>query len=340
MNHVTKLRALVSMVMITLVSALTASADNTNLRIQTQFTAESAAGQMVANFIENINKMSNMEIEIQMFYGSAITETAETFDAAVAGIIDCDMTSGAYQTGRDPAFQLTDDLVGLYTNPLQQIAWLIHGDGYKAMNDLYNVHDMEFVGWWIPGPISFSSSNSIGGIAYLKDWRFRTSSNLNYTVFSNLGSSPIIIDFNDIPNAIGTGVLNGAYAANLNEKGELALYDISNRESFPGFHSMPASHLACRKGVWDSMPINHQSILKAGMQSLALESNAANEIKNAQTIKALLQNEVTLYKWSNVALGKYRSTIKSSLTKFATTKEAKKLLSSHIKFLTEMGVLE
>ena len=104
------------------------------------------------------------------------------------------------------------------------------------MNDLYNVHDMEFVGWWVPGPISFSSSNSIGGIAYLKDWRFRTSSNLNYTVFSNLGSSPIIIDFNDIPNAIGTGVLNGAYAANLNEKGELALYDISNRESFPGFH--------------------------------------------------------------------------------------------------------
>jgi TRAP-type mannitol/chloroaromatic compound transport system substrate-binding protein len=103
---------------------------------------------------------------------------------------------------------------------------------------------------------------------------------------------------------------------------------------------MPASHLACRKGVWDSMPINHQSIIKAGMQSLALESNAANEIKNAQTIKALLQNEVTLYKWSNEALGKYRSTIKSSLTKFATTKEAKKLLSSHIKFLKEMGVLE
>ena len=84
MNHVTKLRALVSMVMITLVSALTASADNTNLRIQTQFTAESAAGQMVAKFIENISRMSNTEIEIQMFYGSAITKTAETFDAAVA----------------------------------------------------------------------------------------------------------------------------------------------------------------------------------------------------------------------------------------------------------------
>ena len=68
------------------------------------------------------------------------------------------------------------------------------------MNNLYNVHDMEFVGWWIPGPISFSASNSIGGIAYLKDWRFRTSSNLNYTVFSNLGitnlhvPSDVIID--------------------------------------------------------------------------------------------------------------------------------------------------
>ena len=122
--------------------ATTASAATTNLRIQTHFSPETLSGQMAAEFVEDIHAMSGGDIAIEMFYSSSVVKSAETFDAAATGILDCDMTGGAYQTGKNPAFQFTGDLNGGYANPYQQMAWLLHGGGYDALNSLYNQHNM------------------------------------------------------------------------------------------------------------------------------------------------------------------------------------------------------
>ena len=81
-----------------------AGAAETKLRIQTHFSPETLSGQMAAEFIEDITAMSNGEIQVEMFYSSAVVKSAETFDAAATGILDCDMTGGSYQTGKNPAF--------------------------------------------------------------------------------------------------------------------------------------------------------------------------------------------------------------------------------------------
>ena len=130
----------------------------TKLRIQTHYAPETTSGELLTELFENIEKMSNGEIEIEMFYSSSVVKSAETFDAAATGILDCDMTGGSYQTGKNPAFQFAGDLNGGYANPYQQYAWLLHGGGYDALNKLYNAHNMEFIGWWIPGPESLSST--------------------------------------------------------------------------------------------------------------------------------------------------------------------------------------
>jgi TRAP-type mannitol/chloroaromatic compound transport system substrate-binding protein len=102
--------------------ATTASAATTNLRIQTHFSPETLSGQMAAEFVDDIHAMSGGDIAIEMFYSSSVVKSAETFDAAATGILDCDMTGGAYQTGKNPAFQFTGDLNGGYANPYQQMA--------------------------------------------------------------------------------------------------------------------------------------------------------------------------------------------------------------------------
>ena len=81
------------------------------LRIQTHFSQETLSGQMAMKYIDDVTAMSNGEIEIEMFYASSVVKSAETFDAAATGILDCDMTGGAYQTGKNPAFQFTGDLM-------------------------------------------------------------------------------------------------------------------------------------------------------------------------------------------------------------------------------------
>ncbi|MEP5376241.1 MAG: C4-dicarboxylate ABC transporter substrate-binding protein, partial [Hyphomicrobiales bacterium] len=173
-------------------------AEKTSLRIQTHFSPETLSGKMAAKYIEDISEMSNGEIEVEMFYSSSVVKSVETFDAAATGILDCDMTGGAYQTGKNPAFQFAGDLLGGYQNPYQQMAWLLHGDGRAAVNDLYNGYDMQFIGWWIPGPESLASTKPIQTAADFKDWKFRSPPGLATKVFAALGASPIVMDFNEI----------------------------------------------------------------------------------------------------------------------------------------------
>ena len=317
-----------------------AFAQTTSLRIQTHFSPETLSGQMAAEFIEDISAMSNGEIQVEMFYASAVVKSAETFDAAATGILDCDMTGGAYQTGKNPAFQFAGDLAGGYTNPYQQMAWLLHNDGYTALNNLYNKYNMEFVGWWIPGPESLSSTKPLRNVDDFKNWKFRSPPGMMTLVFSNLGASPIVMDFNEIFTALETGIIDGADAANLTNNVGLGLYDIAEHTNFPGFHSMPADHLACRKDVWDAMPSHHQAILKIAMQALAMRNATVNEVENARTAKTLRAKGVNLYEWSEEELGKYRAAVKAGWTEFATTPEAKALLKSHIDFLTEQGLMK
>ncbi len=317
-----------------------ANAAETKLRIQTHFSPETLSGQMAAEFIEDITAMSNGEIKVEMFYSGSVVKAAETFDAAATGILDCDMTGGAYQTGKNPAFQFTGDLNGGYQNPYQQMAWLLHADGYAQLNKLYNEHNMEFIGWWIPGPESLSSTAPIRGVDDFKNWKFRSPPGIISLIFKNLGASPIVMDFNEIFTALESGIIDGADAANLTNNVGLGLYDIAEHTNFPGFHSMPADHLACRKDVWDKMPAHHQAILKVGMQALALKNTSINEVKNAQTAKELRAKGINLYEWSPEELGKYREAVQAGWTEFATTPEAKELLESHLTFLRDMGAMK
>ncbi len=322
------------------VAAGTVSAEETKLRIQTHFSPETLSGQLAAEFIEDITTMSSGEIKVEMFYSGSVVKAAETFDAAATGILDCDMTGGAYQTGKNPAFQFTGDLMGGYQNPYQQLAWLLHADGYTKINELYNDHDMEFVGWWIPGPESLSSTKPIRNVEDFKNWKFRSPPGMATLVFKNLGASPIVMDFNEIFTALESGIIDGADAANLTNNVGLGLYDIAEHTNFPGFHSMPADHLACRKDVWDAMPEAHKAIMKVGMQALALKNATANEVKNAQTAKDLRAKGVNLYEWSPEELAKYRDAVQKGWVEFSTTPESKALLESHISFLKDMGAME
>ncbi len=324
----------------TLAFAVAANAADTKLRIQTHFSPETLSGKMAKEFVEDIQLMSNGEIQVELFLASAVVKSAETFDAAATGILDCDMTGGAYQTGKNPAFQFTGDLLGGYQNPYQQMAWLLHGDGYSQLNKLYNKYDMEFVGWWIPGPESLSSTKPIRNADDFKNWKFRSPPGMATMIFKQLGASPIVMDFNEIFTALESGIIDGADAANLTNNVGLGLYDIAEHTNYPGFHSMPADHLACNKAVWDKMPAHHQAIMKNAMQALALKNATANEVANAQTAKDLRAKGVNLYEWSPEDLQVYRDAVQAGWTEFATTPEAKELLASHIAFLKNLGAMK
>jgi len=328
--------AMAALFMVTSIS----SAAETKLRIQTHYAPEQLSGKLAAEYIDNIQTMSGGEIKVEMFYSSSVVKTVETFDAAATGILDCDFTGAAYQTGKNPAFQFVGDIMGGYDSPYQQLSWLYYGGGLETAEKLYNQFDMELIGWWVYGQESMSSSKPIRGTDDLKDWKFRSPPGLETKIFERLGAKPIVMDFTEIFTALESGIIDGTDASSLSNNVGLGIYDIVKHATYPGFHSMPSDHLACNKTVWDAMPEKHQRIMKVAMESLALRTALANEVRNNEAAAKLKEQGVTLYEWSPEERKKFREAALASWPEFASTPEAKALVESHTAFLKKLGLVK
>jgi TRAP-type mannitol/chloroaromatic compound transport system substrate-binding protein len=315
-----------------------ATAETTNLRIQTHYGPETVSGKLAAQYFEDVQLMSNGEIQIEPFYSSSVVKSVETFDAAATGILDCDMTGGAYQTGKNPAFQFVGDIMGGYDTPYQQLSWLYYGGGLEAAQKLYNKFDMQLVGWWIYGQESLASSKPIAGVADLKDFKFRSPPGMETKIFEKLGAKPIVMDFTEIFTALESGIIDGADASGLANNVGLGLYDIVKHANYPGFHSMPSDHLACNKARWDAMPEHHRRIMSVAMEALALRTALTFEKKNAEAAATLREQGVNLYDWSEEDRQAFRDAAQASWKEFATTPEAKALVESHLTYLRQLGL--
>jgi TRAP-type mannitol/chloroaromatic compound transport system substrate-binding protein len=279
-----------------------ALAETTKLRIQTHYAPETVSGKLATQFVDDVQVMSNGEIQIEMFYASSVVKSVETFDAAATGILDCDMTGGAYQTGKNPAFQFVGDIMGGYDTPYQQLSWLYHGDGFAAADSLYNKYGMKLVGWWVYGQESLSSSKPIAG---------------------------------------ETGIIDGADASGIANNVGLGLYDIVKHANYPGFHSMPSDHLACNKAKWDAMPESHRRIMDTAMQKLALQTALTFEVKNAEAVSMLQAKGVNIYNWSKEDRATFRAAAQKAWDGWAKkTPEADALVKSHRAYLKQLGLIE
>ncbi|MDZ4134171.1 MAG: TRAP transporter substrate-binding protein [Paracoccaceae bacterium] len=317
--------------------ALPAGAET--LRIQTHYAPETVSGKLAGQFVDDINVMSGGDLTIEMFYSSSVVKTVETFDAAATGILDCDMTGGAYQTGKNPAFQFVGDIMGGYDTPWQQYAWLYNG-GFDAADALYNQFNMKLVGWWVYGQESLASNKPLNGVADLKDWKFRSPPGLETEIFAELGAKPIVMDFQEIFTALETGIIDGADASGLANNVGMGLYDVAKNATFPGFHSMPSDHLACRLDKWNSLSDAHKRIIDTAMQKLAFQTALTFEVKNGEALTVLQAKGTGINNWSKEDRMTFRSTAQKMWQVWAEkTPETRALVDSHVAFMTQLGLI-
>lgn len=318
-----------------------AFAEDVTLRIQTHYATEHPTGKMLAQWVDDVQTMSGGEISIEMFYSSSVVATVETFDAAINGILDCDATGGAYQTGKNPAFQFVGDIMGGYDTPWQQYSWLYYGDGYDAAQELYNAQGMQLIGWAIYGQESFASSKPLAGPEDLVGWKFRSPPGMETEIFEKMGASPIVMDFTEIFTALETGIIDGADASGLANNVGLGLYDIVKHANYPGFHSMPSDHLACNQGVWEGLTEQQRRIMETAWQKLSFQIAMLNEKANTEAAAMLKEQGVTLYDWSDEDKAAFRVAAQAAWDDWATrSPEAAALVESHKDYLRQLGLVK
>ena len=334
---ITKITAAIAVVSI----ALFGSANAKTLKIETHFTASSPNGEVAAQFAKNVEKFSGGSLKVQMFYSSSVTgKSAEVFNSAQTGIIDCDMTGAGYQTGKNAAFQFAGDVMGGYDNPYQQYEFLNFPGAQEAVDALYNKYGMTLIGWWIPGHESLISSKPIPDVASIKDFKFRSPPGMESMIFTALGAKPIVMDFGEVPTALQTGLIDGADYSSLATNYAGGHYEQNKYATYPGFHSMPADHLACNTKVWNKLKPHEKGAMKAAIEICGRTITSLVERKNAEAVKALKEMGVTLHDWSredrlkfrNAALGAWEEWKKKS-------PEAAALIEIHKAYMKANGIL-
>ena len=334
---ITKITAAIAVVSI----ALFGSANAKTLKIETHFTASSPNGEVAAQFAKNVEKFSGGSLKVQMFYSSSVTgKSAEVFNSAQTGIIDCDMTGAGYQTGKNAAFQFAGDVMGGYDNPYQQYEFLTFPGAQEAVDALYNKYGMTLIGWWIPGHESLISSKPIPDVASIKDFKFRSPPGMESMIFTALGAKPIVMDFGEVPTALQTGLIDGADYSSLATNYAGGHYEQNKYATYPGFHSMPADHLACNTKVWNKLKPHEKGAMLAAIEICGRTITSLVERKNAEAVKALTAMGVTLHDWSredrlkfrNAALGAWEEWKKKS-------PEAAALIEIHKAYMKANGIL-
>ncbi len=334
---ITKITTAIAVVSI----ALFGSANAKTLKIETHFTASSPNGEVAAQFAKNVEKFSGGSLKVQMFYSSSVTgKSAEVFNSAQTGIIDCDMTGAGYQTGKNAAFQFAGDVMGGYDNPYQQYDFLKFPGAQEAVDALYNKYGMTLIGWWIPGHESLISSKPIPDVASIKDFKFRSPPGMESMIFTALGAKPIVMDFGEVPTALQTGLIDGADYSSLATNYAGGHYEQNKYATYPGFHSMPADHLACNTKVWNKLKPHEKGAMLAAIEICGRTITSLVERKNAEAVKALTAMGVTLHDWSredrlkfrNAALGAWEEWKKKS-------PEAAALIEIHKAYMKANGIL-
>jgi TRAP-type mannitol/chloroaromatic compound transport system substrate-binding protein len=318
----------------------TASAETT-LRIQTHQGQSSSYGQAIQDFVDSVSVMSGGDLNIEMFYSSSVVPSAETFDAATNSILDCDMTNGSYQAGKNKAFQFVSDTMGGYDSPLQYQAWVEMGGGRDAVNELYADYNMTFIGAHVGGQESLTSTRPLAGVADLENWKFRAPPGMASDIFASLGAKPIVMDFSEVITALESGIIDGADASTLGNNLRIGTYDIGKHTNFPGFHSMAADHLACRTDVWEGLSEQHRTIIEVAYQNVGMDLILQTLVDNGEAMAKLPGMGVTTYNWSAEDRATFRAAAQEQWNAYGgETEEGKAMVNSHVEFMQRIGLIQ
>ena len=338
----TNTRLLAGVAVTAMLAATPIFAADYKLRIQTHFSANSTPGELIAQFIDDVQVMSGGQLEIQMHYNSEVVAQNETLGAVSQGILDCDMTGASGNVGKDPGFQFAGDIMGGYDTPYQFLSWFHHGGGRDIVQgELYDPLGVHLVGLWLQGHESLSSTTPLAGFADLENWKFRSPPGLETEIFESFGAKPVVMDFGEVPTALRTGIVDGADASTLNTNVSLGLFDVAEHATYPGFHSMPTETLACNQNAWNGLPEQIQRIVEVALYRTALNLAMLTEIKDRRAAKSLTEQGITLHDWSTEDRKAFREFAQGRWAVWADKSQAAgALVESHTAFMNELGLLK
>ena len=256
----------------------------------------------------NINAISGGEVQIKYFEPGALVPALEVFDAVKNGSVDAAWSTPGYWQGKEPSLALFS-AVPFGPDAREYGAWLLHGDGEKLMQKVYEKHNIHsFICGVIAPEASGWFREPLKSIDDLKGKKMRFFG-LGAKVMQKLGVDTQLVGAAVIYPALERGTIDATEfsmpAIDLN----LVFYQIAKHYYFPGWHQQATSfELMINMDKWKSMTDQQKKIIEVACRANYALGMAEGEYIQGAALAELKSKGVTVHTWSDADLAKLKET--------------------------------
>jgi TRAP-type mannitol/chloroaromatic compound transport system substrate-binding protein len=316
-------------------------------KVQTSMTAgESFYTNIQEHWLPKLAEMTGGELQIELTPVGSVVPYNETMDAISQGILQGDITSTVYFSGRSKAFAILGDLISGYETPDQIAMFCYHGGGRELIQEAFDTYaggGIQVVGCGAIARESFTSKVPIRGIDDLKGVKVRSPEGLAANVFERAGASPVALPASEVHTSLDKGVIDAADFSSYTMDESVGLHEIAKFPIYPGIHSMPVIQFTVNKAAYDSLTPAQQTILDVWYRAMVADLAMMNEITDRELVardRADDASEVEVINWSEEDRDKLRAIAAEAWAEFAEGDDlAKRAYEANIAFMKKIGLL-
>jgi TRAP-type mannitol/chloroaromatic compound transport system substrate-binding protein len=315
-------------------------------KVQTSMTAgESFYTNIEEHWLPRLAEMTNGELQIELTPVGSVVPYNETMDAIGQGILQGDITSTVYFSGRSKAFAILGDLISGYETPDQIAMFCYHGGGRELIQEAFDTYaggNVKVVGCGAIARESFTSKIPIRGIDDLKGVKVRSPEGLAAIVFERAGASTVALPASEVHTSIDKGVIDAADFSSYSMDESVGLHEIARYPIYPGIHSMPVIQFTVNKAAYDSLTPAQQTILDVWYRAMIADLAMMNEITDRELVARDMagDSEVEVINWSKEDRDRLREIAAEAWAEFAEGDDlTQRAYEANIEFMKKIGLL-
>jgi len=266
-------------------TAVSAQAAEYDWTFQTSETAGEPQFEMKKQWAENVEKMSDGRIHIEILPVGSVVQANQTLQAVKSGILQGHLTDPSYFTGQNPAFGMIGNLVGAWSDPYNFLDYMNNGGGEKIYNELVEPYGLHLIGAAATGLESLPSSKPIHSVDDLKGLKLRAPEGMVYNVFEKAGATPVNLPGSEVYTSLEKGVIDAADYTVFATNQAQGLHEFANYPLYPGFHSLPMVAVSINKDIWDGLPDDLKAILSTSVDAMAYKMVGELKTRDLEAVR-------------------------------------------------------
>src|SRR5918998_1354370 len=283
-------------------------------RVQTSMAAgESYYVDIEKHWLPKLAEMTNGELKIELAPVGTIVPYNETMDAIGQGVLQGDITSTVYFTGRSKAFSLLGDLNAGYDRPEQIGMFCYLGGGRELLQELYDRYTggtVQVIGCSTPAREAFVAKVPIRSVEDFKGKKVRAPEGLASEVFKRAGASVVVLPAAETFTGIDKGVVDAADFSTYTMNESVGFQKVAKYPIYPGIHSMPVIQFTVNKGAYDALSPAHKTILDVWYRAMVDDLRMRNEVSDRELVARDVADKargVEIIDWSQAERDKMRA---------------------------------